>query len=147
MMDYVLVKYIHILGILVLCSCLVVEHVLLKSSMTAREMRRLAVVDSIYGGSAVIVLLAGLALWLLVGKPAAFYNANPIFHLKLGLFAVVGLLSIYPTRFFLRSRRAGAETVAIPKPIIMVIRVELLGIVILPLLAVLMAQGYGLGLR
>ena len=143
-MDYVLVKYLHILGILLLCSCLVIEHLMLKEEMSKEELRKLATVDLIYGLSAGIILLAGLTLWFGVGKPAGFYSANPIFHAKLTLFVLVGLMSIYPTRFFLQSRRSGAESVVVPKGIKMVIRTELLFIFVLPLLAILMAQGYGL---
>jgi putative membrane protein len=39
-------------------------------------------------------------------KGWAFYAHNPVFHFKLGLFVLVGLLSILPTRAFLRWRRA-----------------------------------------
>ena len=97
--------------------------------------------DLVYGISAVIALVSGLGLWLWVGKPAEFYSVNWIFHVKLTLFILVFLLSLYPTRFFITHRKT-EETVSIPKSIIMVIRMELLLVFIIPFFAVLMANGY-----
>lgn len=39
-----------------------------------------------------IAALTGLTLWLAVGKPASFYTDNPVFHAKLGVFAIVALV-------------------------------------------------------
>ncbi len=142
-MGYVIVKYIHLLGVLVLFATLAMEHLLIRDRLSPMEMQRLARIDRIYGLSAVVVLTAGLLLWFAVGKPAGFYTANPVFHAKLGLFIVIGLLSIYPTRFVLRHRTATEET-AVPVRIRQVMRAQLLLLLLMPLLAVLMAQGYGL---
>lgn len=142
-MTEILVRYIHILAIMVLFSTLVAEHLLLAPEIPRRTLRRVAALDGLYGGSALIILTAGLTLWFGVGKPAAYYNANWIFHLKVGLFVLVGLVSIYPTVFFMRARKRRDEIVAIPKALIRVIRLELALVALLPLLAILMARGYG----
>lgn len=143
-MAYVLVKYFHIVSILVLMASLAIEHTLLKPSLAPADLRRLAITDMVYGIAAITVLVAGLGLWFAVGKDAAFYTGNPVFHAKVGLFILVGLLSIYPTVFFIRNRRSQAPVIVLPKAIIMLVRVELLLMLVIPLLAVLMAQGYGL---
>lgn len=143
-MDYVAVKYLHMIGILVLFASLVLEHSLLRPQVSAATLRKLAIIDGIYGLSALIILVAGLLLWFQVGKGSAFYTPNHIFHLKLGLFILVGLASIYPTAFFLKHRKTQAESIAIPNVIIMIVRCEMLAILLLPLLAVMMAQGLGL---
>jgi putative membrane protein len=142
-MGYAIVKYIHFLGIFVLFSTLVVEHVLAKGEMSPIDIKRLSIVDLIYGISAGLVLVAGLCLWFLVGKPSGFYSSNPVFQIKLGLFILVALLSAYPTAFFIKNRSSTSTVVQIPKAVIMTIRLELLVILVLPLLAVLMAQGFG----
>lgn len=143
-MTFVLIRYVHFLGIILLASTLFTEHIMLKKVMIPAEMKKLAVVDLIYGISAILVLASGLTLWFAVGKPATFYNSNPIFHTKITLFLVVGVMSIYPTMFILKSRKSKAETIAVPKKIIMMLRIEILLLLIIPLLAVLMAQGYGM---
>ncbi len=142
-MEYIFVKYIHFAGLLLLVSTLALEHFLVKPKMSPDEFRTLALVDMIYGVSSLIVLAAGLTLWFVVGKGASFYTANPIFHIKLSLFVLVGLLSVYPTVFFIRNRTSKQILIEVPAKIVMIIRVELLLIFVIPLLAVLMAQGVG----
>ncbi|HIC47623.1 MAG TPA: DUF2214 family protein [Methylophaga aminisulfidivorans] len=143
-MEYVLVKYLHLLGVFVLFSTLVIEHVLVKPEMSNADLKKISAIDLIYGLSVLVVLTAGLSLWFLVGKPSGFYSSNPVFHIKVGLFLLIGLLSIYPTAFFLKNRKSSASVIVVPKAVAMFIRVELLFLVLIPLLAVLMAQGYGL---
>jgi putative membrane protein len=88
--------------------------------------------------------LFGLSLWLWIGKPAEFYSQNPIFQLKLGLFFLLALLSIYPAIFFIRNRKSTATTIAVPRLIGVLTKLELVVLVITPLLAFLMARGIGL---
>lgn len=111
--------------------------------MTRMEIRRLSTVDVVFGFSAVVVLVTGLLLWFVYGKPAEFYTRNPVFHTKVLLFVIIGLLSIYPTLFFLKNRKGeNEEIVPIPKSLAMIIRFELLLVMLIPLLAVFMAQGF-----
>lgn len=145
MMEVALVRYIHLLGVIVLFSLLVVEHVKLKTNLTPEQLKRLVIVDLCYGISAIIVLLAGISLWVGVGKPAEFYTGNPIFHAKFGLFLLLALLSVYPTIKLLKLRRSEAAVIEIPRSLVFFVRVELLLFIAIPLLAVLMAQGIGLG--
>jgi putative membrane protein len=57
---------------------------------------------------------------------------------------MVGLLSIYPTIFFIRNRKGNqGELVAVPSAIFWMLRLELLLLAIIPLLAGLMAHGVG----
>jgi putative membrane protein len=143
-MSYVIVKYLHFIGILVLASSLMVEHVQLKADMSAEALKKVALIDLIYGISAGVILVTGLLLAFAVGKPSAFYMTNPVFHAKVTLFVLIGLLSIHPTLFLLRHRNSTAASISVPKSIIMVIRLEILLLLIIPLLAVLMARGIGI---
>jgi putative membrane protein len=143
-MDYLLIKYLHILGILVLFATLVLQHTLLKPEMRADDLQRLAKIDRLYGISALVVLIAGLLLWFMVGKDASFYTKNPIFHIKVTLFVVVGILSIFPTLFFAKQAKSSAASITVPTKIVIFIRIELLLLLVIPLLAVLMTNGVGL---
>ena len=144
MTELIIVRYFHFLGIIVLVACLSFEHFIVKKEMSRAEIKRLSLVDSIYGISALIVLTAGFLLWFWVGKSAAYYSGNWIFHTKLTLFILVGLLSIYPTIYFIKNRKGHPdEMIRVPKSVIMMIRMELLIVLILPLLAVLMSLGIG----
>ena len=141
----IFLRYVHFLCIFAIVGSLVSEHAMLKKSMTRREIGRLATIDAVYGIAAVILVIAGLTLWLgSVGKPAVFYTKNWIFHTKLTVFIIVGLSSIVPTVFFTKNRKGNPdEIVAVPARVFMMLRVELLLIAIMPLLAGLMAHGVG----
>lgn len=144
MLAEIFTRYFHFIFIFALVSSVVAEHLLLKPQMTRREIKRMAVLDGIYGLSAILVVAAGLTLWFGVGKPAEFYTQNWVFHTKVGLAILMGLLSIYPTVFFIKQRKGPAEElVDIPPAIKWTIRAELLLIFIIPLLASLMAKGIG----
>ncbi len=105
MLLEVAVKWVHFACIFAIVSSIVGEHLLLKEQMTRKEIYRLSRLDAIYGVSAIVLLAAGMTLWFGLGKPAEYYSLNWIFHLKIGLFVVVGLLSIYPTVFFMQHRK------------------------------------------
>ena len=137
-------RYLHFIGIFGVVSTLIVEHLLIKRELSASEIKRIAMVDSIYGISAILVLVAGLSLCFWVGKPSAFYTANILFHIKVTAFIVVGLLSVYPTIFFIRHRNIVEPKRQIPTSIMLLIRAELTILMVIPLLAVLIARGYGL---
>lgn len=146
MTTEILLRYIHFICIFAIVSSLVAEHLLLKPSLKRKEIGRLAKIDGIYGFAVLVLLAAGLTLWLGgYGKPMAFYSQNALFQTKLGLFLVIGLLSIYPTVFFFKKRKGDpTELVTIPKSIFWTIRLELLLVFTIPLLAGLMAKGIGL---
>ena len=138
-------RYVHFISIFAIVATITAEHLLLKKSLTRAEISRLAKIDGVYGVAALLLLSVGLTLWLGgIGKPAEFYSKNWIFHIKLTLFVIIGLLSIYPTVFFLKNRKGDPhETIVIPDRIFWMLRMELLLLFIIPLLAGLMARGVG----
>lgn len=138
-------RYIHFISIFTIVATLASEHLLLKKTLTRGELGRLAKIDAVYGVAAVVLLIAGLTLWLGgVAKPAEVYSKNWIFHLKLTLFVTIGLLSIYPTIFFLKNRKGNPqEEVKIPSTIFWMLRLELALLFLIPMLAGLMARGVG----
>ncbi|MEO1052295.1 MAG: DUF2214 family protein [Bacteroidota bacterium] len=144
MQEIIILRYLHFIAIFGVVSAIVSEHLLVKDVMTRKEIKRVLIIDRIYGVSAIIVLAAGFALWFWVGKPAEFYSKNGLFHTKVTLFVVVGILSIYPSIFFAKNRKGNPEEeVELPKKIKMMLRLELLLVFIIPLLATMMAQGVG----
>ncbi len=145
MTPEIILRYLHFISIFAIVGSLVSEHLLLKKTMTRKEIKRIAVIDGIYGMGALTLLAAGLTLWLGgFGKPSVFYTQNFIFHIKVTLFAIIGILSIYPTVFFIKNRKGNQEEVVpIPKSIVTLLRIELLLLFVIPLLAGLMAKGIG----
>lgn len=140
-----LLRYVHFVSIFGIVATLTAEHLLLKPTLTRAELGRLARIDGLYGVASLTLLAAGLTLWLgSYGKPAIVYSKNWIFHAKLMLVVVLGLLSVYPTVFFLRQRKGPAEeVVAIPAAVKWLVRLELALLLVIPVLAGLMAKGVG----
>jgi len=143
-MEDFIVRYIHFIGIIVLASMLSIQNVLLKAEVGNSTLKKLVRIDTVYGISAAITFIAGMLLWLSVGKPKEFYSANPIFHAKMGIFVLVALLSVVPTLFLLKNRKTTEDTIAVPKYVRIIKHVEMSFLVVLPLLAVLIAKGIGL---
>ena len=142
----ILLRYLHFICIFGIVSSLVAEHTLLKTSLKRKEIGRIAKIDGIYGFAVLVLLAAGMTLWLGgYGKPMEFYTQNALFQTKLAMFLLIGLLSIYPTVFFFKKRKGDpTELVEIPKSIFWSIRLELLLVFTIPLLAGLMAKGISL---
>ncbi len=139
-----LIRYLHLTAVLVLAGTLIIENMAMARQISQEDLRNLLKVDAAYGISAALVLACGLGLWFSGGKPADFYSGNPVFHAKLGLFVLVGLLSIHPTVFLLRHRKHTQNIIEVPVSVLRVLRAELILLAFIPVLAFLMARGIGL---
>jgi putative membrane protein len=140
----IILRYLHFISIFAIVGSLTTEFILLKKEMTSVELGRLAKIDGVYGLAALTLLAAGLTLWLGdYGKPSVYYTKNWIFLTKVSLFATIGILSIYPTIFFLKNRVTSEAPIQIPAAIFWMLRIELILLFIIPLLAGLMARGVG----
>ncbi|HZP94238.1 MAG TPA: DUF2214 family protein [Burkholderiales bacterium] len=145
MAGEVLFAYLHFLSVIALGAMLVAE-LLLLSAADALAARRLAWIDLGYLAAAIAALGSGVMRVGWYGKGAAFYLHNPVFWIKLALFVAIGLISITPTRYFLRWRREAPEGGAPAAETAYVRRfvaVEIVLAAFLPLAAVLMARGIG----
>ncbi|MEW6704438.1 MAG: DUF2214 family protein [Pseudomonadota bacterium] len=101
-----LLAYLHIGAILAVAVFLTSEAALCRTEwMNAAVVRRLARVDFIYMLSAIALLATGLARTWWGVKGAGWYWQQPLLHLKLTLFVVIGLMSIKPTLLFGRWRK------------------------------------------
>lgn len=141
-----LLAYAHHLCAFTLVATLGAQWVWMRGPLTMAQLQRLARVDALYGAAAGLLLVAGFARVFLGAKGASFYTGNPVFWVKLGLFAAVGLLSIAPTVRLARWRKAPAG--ALPSTAELdatrkLVSLELLVLVLIPLAAAMMARGIG----
>jgi putative membrane protein len=141
--------FLHHVSAFMLFAALMLELVLIRSSLTVESARRILLADMIYGVSAGVLLLVGLARVFYFEKGAYYYFHTWTFHTKLTLFILVGLISIMPTREFLRWRasvKAGQVPTVAPqklKSIATILHIELTAVVVILLMAALMAKGIG----
>jgi len=145
-----LFAFLHHISAFTLFAALVVEFVLIRSVLTVENARKILLADMIFGISSGVLLVVGLLRVFHFEKGAYYYFHTWTFIAKLSLFVIVGLLSIMPTREFLRWRasvKAGqVPTVAAEKmrSVRSIIHYEMVGVVLIILMAALMAKGIGL---
>jgi putative membrane protein len=144
-----LFAFLHHVAAFTLFAALVVELVLVREQPTVGTARRLLVADMVFGISAGILLIVGLLRVYFFEKGATYYFHTWTFSAKLTLFIAIGLLSIVPTRELLSWRAAvrqgQAPTVSAERlqRLRTIIHLELIGVVLILLMAALMAKGIG----
>lgn len=142
----ILFRYAHFVGIILSAGTLMAEVLLVKKKMSGYELRRMGLLDAAYGMSGVILISAGLLLWFKGSKPSFFYSQNPVFIAKISLVGLIALLSIHPTVYFIRNRKVpDGDVVEVPDAVRRIVIAEMALVLVVPLLAVLMARGLGLG--
>ena len=142
----ILVAWIHYVSIMLMIASLLGEHLLLKQELAMAEARTLQRLDIIYGASATVVLVTGV-IRIFLEKGVAYYNQHIGFHILIGIFVIVALLSVYPTVNFLRWRsdtRAGKGQKLVREQfekIQLIIRIEIALLLLAPFFATWMAHG------
>ena len=145
-----LFAFLHHIAAFTLFAAVVVEFLVIKDSLTAASARRLLKTDAILGASAGVVLVVGILRVIYFEKGWDYYSHSVPFIAKFSLFVLVALLSIYPTVKFMSWRAAikQGQAPAVDAKTLHTIRsflhAELVGIVILILMAALMARGIGM---
>jgi putative membrane protein len=139
--------FIHHAAAFLIVAVLMVELVVLKSDLTVTSARSVLRMDMVYGIAALVLLVVGFVRVFYTEKGSAYYFDSGAFLLKLALFVVVGLLSIYPTIQFMRWRKSLREGRApdfdtgTRRRVRMLIHIELTLLFIIMLMAVMMARG------
>jgi putative membrane protein len=139
--------FIHHAAAFLVVAALMVELVLLKGDLTLASARSVLRMDMVYGIAATVLLIVGFARVFHTEKGSAYYFASASFLVKLTLFIVVGLLSIYPTIKFLGWRKALREGRApdfdagTRRNVRMLVHIELTLLFVIMLMAVMMARG------
>lgn len=109
MLDLILATLHHV-AVFGLVAALAMEGFALRAATI--DPARLVRLDAVFGATAVSVVVIGVCRVIWGGKGWAFYEANPFFWAKIGLFAAIGLISILPTLAFFRWRKAAAGDAA-----------------------------------
>jgi putative membrane protein len=139
--------FIHHAAAFLIVAALMVELVVLKSELTPTSARSVLRMDAVYGIAALVLLVAGFVRVFYTEKGSAYYFDSGAFLLKLTLFIVVGLLSIYPTLKFMGWRKA-LRAGSVPeldartrRKVRMLIHIQLTLLFVIMLMAIMMARG------
>lgn len=146
----ILIAYLHHLAAFTLVSTLVAETILIYQPLSLPMAKSLRLIDGVYGASAMMIIVLGLLRVIYFEKGLDYYQHNPAFMMKMTAFVIVGLMSIYPTVIFLRWGKALKQD-RLPdlsndqhRRIQRILALELAGVAVIILGAVLMAKGYRL---
>lgn len=141
--------WLHFLFAFILIGAISAELFMLRLPVNAPVALRILRADLFYGASSVLLILAGASRVLWGAKGWDFYSAEPFFWAKMGTFVVIGLISIAPTRIFLRWAKAAKvdATFVAPEAEVKAARrwvmIEVHLVALLLLFASLMARGIG----
>ena len=144
-----LVSFAHFFAFFALTAALMLQLTLISESISVDIAKRIQRADRAYGIAAILLLIFGLLRVFYFEKGADYYFSNTFFLLKIGLFVLVGLISLYPTVIYLRwnaelkqdiSPDLSTRQVHLLRRII---HTELVGILAVLLCAALMARGLG----
>ena len=142
-----ILAYLHYGAIFTLIGFLAKEWTLLRAGAANVDVERIAAADAGFGIAAGVVLITGALRAVYGAKGWVFYAHNPAFHVKVGLFVLVGLISIAPTLRFLRWRKARRQDASFRVPetewtrVRRLVMIELHLIALIPLAAVIMSRG------
>ena len=142
-----ILAYLHFGAIFTLIWFLAKEWTLLRAGAASVDVERIAAADAGFGIAAGVVLITGALRAVYGAKGWAFYAHNPVFHVKVGLFVIVGLISIGPTMRFLRWRKARRQDTSFRvsekewSQVRRLVMIELHLIALIPLAAVIMSRG------
>ncbi len=139
----------HHLLIFALAGIIAYEFAVVRQTMTAADITRVGAVDLWYGILAGLILIVGFARANYAAKGWAYYAHNHFFWAKIICFAIVGLLSIWPTIQFIRWRSAlKNDPTAMPAlgaiaTARRLIWAEIFFFALIPVFAAAMARGFG----
>ncbi len=113
-MTDLILAILHHVAVFGLVATLAMEGAMLRAPTL--DPVRLVKLDARFGMTAMLVVVIGVSRVIWGGKGWVFYQDNPFFWAKIGLFAAIGLLSIGPTLLFFRWRKAAAGGTAFTPP-------------------------------
>jgi putative membrane protein len=140
---------LHHLFAFTVTACLVFEFVAFRKTLTIHEARRLQRIDLWYGVSAGLLIIVGLLRVFFFEKGSNYYFHNYMFWTNMGLFLVIGLLSVYPTIRYIQwnpvlaDNRSPEISDGEYRNIRLLLWLEMIGIVLILFAAPMMARGIG----
>ena len=144
-----ILAYLHLLAILTMVVFISSEAALCRVQwLNAAVVERLAKIDLVYGIAAIAVLATGIARTMWGVKGTSWYWTNPLLHVKLTLFIVIGIISIFPTLTYMRWRKTLRASGTLPveadiRKTRRLVMVQAHLIAVIPLVAVFLARGFG----
>ena len=147
--------YIHTLSMIALGAMLFAQLLTFEVLRTPPGLRRFLLLSNGVVIAVALALASGIALLIWTSQGGAFYLRNPVFYIKLAIFAAILLIAVTPARIIIqwhRNAKIGqAADSALPEPgMVQLVRryliFEMILLLVIPLAASLASRGIGLQL-
>ncbi len=102
MLAAALIAFGHFLAFFSLSAALVLQLALLAESLSVETARRIQRANLVLGVAAVLLLLFGFLRVIYFEKGGDYYFGNTFFQIKLALFVIAGIISLYPSAVYRR---------------------------------------------
>jgi len=102
MLTAAFIAFGHFFAFFGLGAALVLQIALVKPSPDIETAKRIQRADRVYGLMAGLIIVFGFLRVFYFEKGADYYFNNTFFLIKLAIFVIVGLMTIYPTIIYLR---------------------------------------------
>jgi putative membrane protein len=144
-----IVSALHLLALAIGLPAVFLRGRALKGRLDAEGLNRLFAADSAWGAAAVLWVTTGvLRAFVGLEKGTSFYLSSRLFWTKMGLFAIVVALELWPMATFVRwrseRRRSIALDVSHARAFFVLNHVQLALVVLMVFVASFMARGFGL---
>jgi putative membrane protein len=145
---FALLAYLHSLSMMALAAMLFVQLLSIDGLHDRQQLERFVRYSFGLAAVAGVMLISGVGLLVWAERGVAFYLRNPVFYIKLAVFAAMLLIAITPARIILQwHREAGTGKIPEQGMVFFVKRyltAEAILLLIIPLAASLLARGIGL---
>ncbi len=143
-----LLAYLHSLSMMALAAILFVQLLSIDGLHDRQNVERFVRFSFGIAVAAGVMLISGVGLLFLTERGMAYYLRNPVFYIKLAVFAAMLLIAITPARIILQwHREAGSGRTPEYGAVLFVKRyltAEAILFLLIPLAASLSARGIGL---
>ena len=140
--------YFHSLSMMAMAALLFVLLLSIDGLHDRQQTQRFVFLSAGVAAATAVMLLSGIGLLVWTDRGTAFYLRNPVFYIKLAVFAAMFLIAITPARIILHwHRQDGSGNIPDPGSVLFVKRyltVEAILFLLIPLAASLSARGIGL---
>lgn len=140
---------LHHLLVFPLFAVFVAEAAIIRAGMNGAALDRLGRLDMMYGILSLLVIAVGAARVVFGLRGWDYYAGNHAFWGKMTAFAIVGIVSLWPSRAFVGWRKAAAAdpSYSVPQAEITRVRhfihIEALFFALIVIFAAMMARGVG----
>lgn len=142
---------VHLIAVLAIIAGYIIILAASAPTVSRQDLQAINQVYFLTGLALVVAATAGIALWQIGAKPAAFYNNNPVFHAKMGMFMLLLVITAYTGIKCRQAQHSHAyaadnateKVIALGNFIRPLQKAGIVLLLVIPLMAWMMARGIG----